>query len=180
AQRTAVETAAHVQHRQQRDADAGVGRGAQQRARHRRRILVAAATRRVVQVVELADAGVAGLEHLRVQLRRDRVQRVRVEALGHAVHGLAPGPERLLGIALALGHAGHRPLERVGVQVRDAGEREHADILARPPRQCENPGMADRDPNHYDGLATGLVLATLDAEAGYGLVEDGALAWRDG
>lgn len=40
--------------------------------------------------------------------------------------------------------------------------------------------MADRDPNHYDGLATGLVLATLDAEAGYGLVEDGALAWRDG
>src|SRR5690606_26461266 len=42
------------------------------------------------------------------------------------------------------------------------------------------PGMADRDPNHFDGLATGLALATLDAESGYGLVEDGALAWRDG
>src|SRR5690606_22416165 len=41
-------------------------------------------------------------------------------------------------------------------------------------------GMADRDPNHYDGLATGLALATLDAGSGYGLVEDGALAWRDG
>ena len=32
----------------------------------------------------------------------------------------------------------------------------------------------------FDGLATGLALATLDADAGYGLVEDGALAWRDG
>jgi len=32
----------------------------------------------------------------------------------------------------------------------------------------------------FDGLATGLALATLDADSGYGLVEDGALAWRDG
>jgi imidazolonepropionase len=32
----------------------------------------------------------------------------------------------------------------------------------------------------FDGLATGLTLATLDAGTGYGLVEDGALAWRDG
>src|SRR5690606_35687405 len=41
------------------------------------------------------------------------------------------------------------------------------------------PAMADTT-QHFDGLATGLSLATLDAESGYGLVEDGALAWRDG
>ncbi|MBN8261824.1 MAG: imidazolonepropionase, partial [Xanthomonadales bacterium] len=32
----------------------------------------------------------------------------------------------------------------------------------------------------YDGLLLAPALATLDADAGYGLVEDGALAWRDG
>src|SRR5690606_22204279 len=31
-----------------------------------------------------------------------------------------------------------------------------------------------------DGLITGATLVTLDGDAGYGLVEDGALAWRDG
>ena len=32
----------------------------------------------------------------------------------------------------------------------------------------------------WDGLLTGARLATLDAAAGHGLVEDGALGWRDG
>jgi imidazolonepropionase len=32
----------------------------------------------------------------------------------------------------------------------------------------------------WDGLLLGVTLATLDADAGYGLVEDGALGWRDG
>ncbi|WP_240906175.1 imidazolonepropionase [Thermomonas sp. HDW16] len=32
----------------------------------------------------------------------------------------------------------------------------------------------------FDGLLLGATLATLDADAGYGLVEDGALGWRDG
>ena len=32
----------------------------------------------------------------------------------------------------------------------------------------------------FDGIAIGGSLATLDADAGYGLVEDGALAWKDG
>ena len=34
--------------------------------------------------------------------------------------------------------------------------------------------------SRYDGLLLAPALATLDADAGYGLVEDGALAWRDG
>jgi len=32
----------------------------------------------------------------------------------------------------------------------------------------------------WDGLVLGATLATLDADSGYGLVEDGALGWRDG
>jgi len=32
----------------------------------------------------------------------------------------------------------------------------------------------------YDGLVTGVALATLDGDSGYGAIEDGALAWRDG
>ena len=32
----------------------------------------------------------------------------------------------------------------------------------------------------YDGIAIGASLATLDAPEGYGLVADGAVAWRDG
>ena len=80
-----------------------------------------AAVGRVVQVMEFADGGVAGLEHLDVQLRGDGVQRVGIEARGEAVHRLAPGPERVLGIGLALGEAGHRALERVRMQVGDAG-----------------------------------------------------------
>jgi len=32
----------------------------------------------------------------------------------------------------------------------------------------------------WDGLLLGAALATLDGDSGYGLIEDGALAWRDG
>ena len=32
----------------------------------------------------------------------------------------------------------------------------------------------------YDGIAIGAALATMDADAGYGVIDDGALAWRDG
>ena len=32
----------------------------------------------------------------------------------------------------------------------------------------------------WDVLLLGVTLATLDSDTGYGLVEDGALAWKDG
>ncbi len=32
----------------------------------------------------------------------------------------------------------------------------------------------------YDGIAIGAALATMDTDAGYGVVQDGAMAWRDG
>jgi len=36
------------------------------------------------------------------------------------------------------------------------------------------------EPRRFDGIAIGATLATLDADAGYGLVENAALAWKDG
>ena len=40
--------------------------------------------------------------------------------------------------------------------------------------------MSASPDNRWDGLVVNARLVTLDAEAGYGIVEDGALAWRDG
>src|SRR5690606_22103458 len=162
------------------------------------------------QVVELAHLRVARLEHLDVQLAGHRVQAVGVEARRHPVHGLAPGPERVLRMGLALGHPGHRALERMRMQVGDArqlpaavhGARREDGIGVRvvhggvpaagcdrlPRRRHAGPQLLMHDSTHiatddaprWDGLVTGARLATLDAAAGYGLVEDGALGWRDG
>jgi hypothetical protein len=120
-QRAPIETAAHVQHRQQGQADAGFARGGGERVGHRRRHGIWPAVGRMVQVMELADRGVTGFEHLHVQLRGHRVQRVRIEARREPVHRLAPGPEAILGMGLAFGQARHRALERVRMQVGDAG-----------------------------------------------------------
>ena len=38
----------------------------------------------------------------------------------------------------------------------------------------------DQGANRWDGLLTGVAVATLEGDAGYGLVEDAALGWRDG
>ncbi len=43
-----------------------------------------------------------------------------------------------------------------------------------------NPSMDIHLTPTWDGLAVNARLVTLDAEAGYGIVEDGALGWRDG
>src|SRR5690606_27029721 len=55
-----------------------------------------------------------------------------------------------------------------------------------PPGACENPWHDRHDPDHpmtraplWDGLLLDARLATLDG-AGYGLVEDAALGWKDG
>ena len=41
-------------------------------------------------------------------------------------------------------------------------------------------GMAAAVTERWDGLLLGATLATLDSDSGYGLVEDGALGWKDG
>ena len=40
--------------------------------------------------------------------------------------------------------------------------------------------VAEHDGRPLDGLIVGATLVTLDGELGYGLIEDGALGWRDG
>jgi imidazolonepropionase len=42
------------------------------------------------------------------------------------------------------------------------------------------PGRNPMSGARYDGIAIGASLATLDTAAGYGVVADGAIAWRDG
>jgi hypothetical protein len=139
-QRPSVEAAGHVQHRQQGHADAGVARRGDQCLRHRRRIRVGGAVGRVVQVVELADRRVAGFEHLDIELRGHRMQRRRIEARGHAIHGFAPGPETVGGIGLALGESGHRPLEGMRMQVGNAGDAPGA-VPAWPSPSVRRPAM---------------------------------------
>ena len=90
--------------------------------RHLRRIIVSPARRIVVQVVKLADRGVAGLEHLGVELSRDGFDLVGGQGTHEIVHDLAPGPETVLGRAGALGQPRHGALKGVGVQVRHAGQ----------------------------------------------------------
>src|SRR3546814_12276559 len=46
--------------------------------------------------------------------------------------------------------------------------------------RMNEPVHAAGDGLDTDGLITGATLVTLDGDAGYGVVEDGTLAWRDG
>ncbi len=119
-QRAPVEAAGHVERRQQRETDARFVGRFDQRERHRGRIVVRRAIGLVMQIVELADLRVARLEHLDVELRCDRLEIVGPDAAGERVHHLAPRPEAVVGVRLALGEAGHRTLERVRMQVREA------------------------------------------------------------
>ena len=126
----AAEIGSLVQRRQQREPDARGSRGIDQRLGHRALLRIRRAVRLVVQVVKLAHGGIAGLEHVRIALRRDGIQALGRHAAGVLVHGLAPGPE-----AVALGslrpaplrQPGHRALERVTVYIRHAGNRRAVD-----------------------------------------------------
>ena len=118
--RGGVEAAMGVEHRQQRQADAGLRGGAGDARGELGRVGVGGAVRGVVQIVELGHRGEAGLQHLHVGERGDRLDVVGGEDGEEAVHHLAPGPE----IAAALGQARHAALEGVAVQVGHAGQRD--------------------------------------------------------
>ena len=104
---------------------------------------VGRAVGRVVQIVELGDGGEARLQHLDIKLRRDRLDLVGLHRQREAIHGLAPGPERVRAVAAPLGEPGHRALEGVAVQVGERGQAERVTLVAglrarRPsrPRRC--------------------------------------------
>ncbi len=90
--------------------------------RHLRRIVVGPAIGRVVQIVELADRGEPGFEHLDIELRGDRLDIVWRQLVEEAVHHLPPGPEAVAAGTGDLGEAGHAALEGVAVQVGHAGQ----------------------------------------------------------
>ena len=116
-----AEAAREVAGVQQREADAGLVRGRDQRVAE-------------VQVVELADGRDAGREHLGVGALGQLEARVGRHRRRERVHVLAPRPEAA---AAALGPAAQRALERVRVRVGEAGERDAAQRARRrraPPR----------------------------------------------
>jgi hypothetical protein len=120
--RLVAEAAGLVEHRQQREADAGLLRGTQQCEAQRRVVGVGTAVRIVVHVLELADAGVAGFEHLGVEPGRDRFHVLRAEARGKAVHQRAPAPEAVVLLGAVFGEACEGTLEGVRMQVGHAGD----------------------------------------------------------
>src|ERR1700761_156865 len=116
-QRTPIEAAAHVEHRQQGQYDACLARRFDQGQRHRLGLCVRRAVGAMMQVLELAALGVARLEHFYIELRGNRLELFRPDRGGEGVHGFAPGPEAVVTAALALGQASHGALERMRMEV---------------------------------------------------------------
>ncbi|MND60937.1 hypothetical protein D3C80_521780 [compost metagenome] len=118
----AAEACVAVQHRQQGQANAAVGRGRADAAGQLGRVGVGLAGLVVVHVVEFGHRGVAGLEHLDVQLAGDDLQLLRADLADQAVHQVAPGPETVVGVAGDFRQPCHGALEGMRVQVGHAGQ----------------------------------------------------------
>lgn len=120
-QRPAIETTGLVQHRQQRQSDAGIFGGADDGFRHFRRVSIRAPIRLMVQVMELADLAVAGFQHFAIQLGGNGIQLLGIDFSGEPVHLFAPSPEAVGRIPAAFGQTRHGALERMAVTVGDCG-----------------------------------------------------------
>ena len=127
--RRSPESAVRVEHRQQRQRDAGVRCRGDHAPRELRGIRVRAARGIVMHVVKFGDRRIARLQHLDVRLRGDRLERVGVDAVEKRVHRLPPRPETVAVGAGPAGAPGERALERVRVQVRHAGNERSARAL---------------------------------------------------
>ena len=118
--RLSAEAALAIEHRQQGEADAGLGRGGDDAQRHLGDVVVRAPVGLVMQVVELGNPGEARFEHLHVGLRRDRLEIVRRQPFDEAIHLLTPGPERIGLGAAPFREPRHGALKRVAVQIGQA------------------------------------------------------------
>jgi hypothetical protein len=87
----------------------------------------------VVDVMELADRGVACGQHLDVQMARDRLCLLGGQARHEPVHELAPGPEVVVRRAAHLGQPGHRALERVRMHIGHSRQRRSGERLRAVP-----------------------------------------------
>ena len=106
------------------------------RCRHLAEIGVGPAVDVVVQIVELADGGEAGLQHFQIGEGGDRLDVVGRKALQEVVHHLAPGPEAVGGRTAPLGEPGHAALEGVAMQVRQAGNGDAGDAISTGARRA--------------------------------------------
>jgi len=126
----AAETGMGIEHRQQRQPDPcrlrrfGDARG------KLADVVIGAAIGRTMQIMELADPREAALQHLDIGLRRDRGDLVGGERQRIAIHLLAPGPEIVGRSAAPLREPGKGALERVAVQIGEAGDGERRPGLA--------------------------------------------------
>ena len=74
------------------------------------RLAIGCAVGLVVEVLELADDGKAAFQHLDIELGRHRLEILRPELQGKAIHHLAPGPETVGPRARPLGKTQHEAL----------------------------------------------------------------------
>ena len=119
-----------VEHRQKRDRDAGASGRGQDSIGHFRRLIVGLAVGGVVEVVKLGDGCESRLQHLDIGLRGDRLHVVRRHHQREAIHGLAPGPERIRLLGPDFGKSGHGALEGVAVQVRRRRGQDRVTLVA--------------------------------------------------
>ena len=84
-----------------------------------------------MQIVKLADAGEARLQHLDIGLRRDGLHLVGRHRQREAIHRLAPAPKAVLARPAPLGEARHRALKRVAVDIGEAGRGEGVALVLR-------------------------------------------------
>ncbi len=105
----------------------------------------------MVQVVKLANAGEAGLQHLGIGQGRHGLEVVRVKREGEAVHHLPPGPEGIVFRPADFGEPGHTALEGMAVQVRHARQADGLVLVpggrrrTRPDRSDQAVGDLDPD-----------------------------------
>ena len=127
--RSAVEACPHIEHRHHRQRDPGLRCGMDEPGGHLGRVGIGRAIPVVVQVVKLADRGVARFQHLDEKMLRDGAQLVGPDGMGNPVHRLPPGPETIGRVAPLLGEPSHRALEGVGMEVRHARNHRAAEAL---------------------------------------------------
>ena len=114
-----VEPSTEVAGVEQREPQAGDPGRLDERSTHGIRIGVGDTTRRVVQIMELADGGIPAQHHFREGRSGQREIGIGVELRRYGVHLLPPRPERSRS---AVGATAERPMERMGVAVGETGQ----------------------------------------------------------
>ncbi len=118
--RLCAETAVLIHHRQQSQADADFLRRLNQANHVFHRIGIRLAIAAVMQIVEFADRGIACLQHLDIQLHRNRLQVDRRQLAGKLVHQGTPAPKIVVQIGAIFSQPRHSALKRMRMQVCNA------------------------------------------------------------